>query len=240
MLAVQSLAKTFHLSLTDDIDISAFNNISFKVGKGEFLAIIGPSGAGKSSILKCIYRTYLSTSGHIFYLSKLYGLIDLVDAPERKIINLRTQEIGYVSQFLKVIPRVSALDIVASKMLPLGYPVNVARKQAGKLLRELQIPENLWHAYPVTFSGGEQQRINLARSFIARPRLLLLDEPTASLDKKTKSVVIEILKQMKEKGTTMIGIFHDLDAMEKLADDVLNMSDMKVNMASTLAGGDVL
>jgi alpha-D-ribose 1-methylphosphonate 5-triphosphate synthase subunit PhnL len=226
--------------LTDDIDIPAFSDISFNIGKGEFLAIIGPSGAGKSSILKCIYRTYLPTSGHIFYLSRLYGLIDLVDAPERKIINLRAQEIGYVSQFLKVIPRVPALDVVAGRMLPLGYSVETAREQAGKLLTELQIPENLWYAYPVTFSGGEQQRINLARSFITRPRLLLLDEPTASLDEKTKSVVIEILKQMKGKGTTMIGIFHDLDTMGKLADDVLDMSHMKINMASTLAGGDML
>lgn len=239
MLNVESLSKSFHLALTDDIYIEALNNLSFKVGKGEFLAIVGPSGVGKSSVLKCIYRTYLPTGGRILYLSKLYGLIDLASSSERRILNLRAGELGYASQFLKVIPRVAAIDVVAERLIPLGYGMEEARSKTAILLKELQIPAELWQAYPVTFSGGEQQRINLARSLITRPRLLLLDEPTASLDGKTKSLVIDMLLSLKKKGTTMIGIFHDMEAMEKLADEVLDMTKAKAGIQPKLAGGEL-
>jgi len=217
------LSKSFTLSLNKELKIQAFRDISFKVEKGEFLAITGPSGIGKSSILKCIYRTYIPTSGNIWYDSQHYGLVDLKSIDERKMNYLRKNEIGYVSQFLKVIPRVSAVDVIKERLLFLGYQMNEATERTIELLKELQISESLWEAYPATFSGGEQQRINLARAFISNPKLLLLDEPTASLDGKMKDVVVKKLLNLKKHGTAMIGIFHDIETMKKVADNVLNM-----------------
>ncbi len=205
------------------MNVNPFQNLSFEVGKGKFMGIAGPSGIGKSSILKCIYRTYLPTSGEIRYESELYGSIDLAQANERQISHLRKNEISYVSQFLKVIPRVSALDIVAEKLLPSGMQLDDARIQAARMLERLRIPTKLIEAYPATFSGGEQQRVNLARAFIMRPRLLILDEPTASLDVKTKQSVLELLREMKAQGTTMIGVFHDWDVMEQISDNILDL-----------------
>ena len=223
MLKVTGLTKRFHLTLNHDMEVNPFHNLSFTITKGMFMGIAGPSGIGKSSILKCIYRTYLPTSGEIQYESELYGMIDLAEATERQIIHLRKQEISYVSQFLKAIPRVSALDVVAEKLLPSGLFIEGARIQAAEMLERLRIPRKLFQAYPATFSGGEQQRVNLARAFVIRPRLLILDEPTASLDRETKQSVLEILGEMKQQGTTMMGVFHDWDVMEKIADDILDL-----------------
>jgi alpha-D-ribose 1-methylphosphonate 5-triphosphate synthase subunit PhnL len=203
--------------------VSPFQNLSFEIDKGKFMGIAGPSGIGKSSILKCIYRTYLPTSGEIKYESAHYGSIDLAKAAERQISYLRKNEISYVSQFLKVIRRVSAVDVVAEKLLPSGLRIEEARMQAEEMLERLRIPRKLIQAYPATFSGGEQQRINLARAFIVRPRLLILDEPTASLDRETKQSVLELLSEMKEQGTTMIGVFHDWEVMERIADNILDL-----------------
>jgi alpha-D-ribose 1-methylphosphonate 5-triphosphate synthase subunit PhnL len=223
MLKVTGLTKLFHLPLNHDMKVSPFQNLSFEIDKGKFMGIAGPSGIGKSSILKCIYRTYLPTSGEIKYESAHYGSIDLAKAAERQISYLRKNEISYVSQFLKVIPRVSAVDVVAEKLLPSGLRIEEARMQAEEMLERLHIPRKLIQAYPATFSGGEQQRINLARAFIVRPRLLILDEPTASLDRETKQSVLELLSEMKEQGTTMIGVFHDWDVMERIADNILDL-----------------
>jgi alpha-D-ribose 1-methylphosphonate 5-triphosphate synthase subunit PhnL len=223
MLKVTGLSKLFQLSLSHDMKVNPFQNLSFEIAKGKFMGIAGPSGIGKSSILKCIYRTYLPTSGEIKYDSAYYGPIDLAKASEREISHLRKNEISYVSQFLKVIPRVSAVDIVAEKLLPSGLRIEAARLQAEEMLERLRIPRKLVQAYPATFSGGEQQRVNLARAFIVRPRLLILDEPTASLDKETKQSVLELLSEMKAQGTTMIGVFHDWDVMERIADDILDL-----------------
>jgi alpha-D-ribose 1-methylphosphonate 5-triphosphate synthase subunit PhnL len=223
MLKVTGLSKLFQLSLSHDMKVNPFQNLSFEIAKGEFMGIAGPSGIGKSSILKCIYRTYLPTSGEIKYDSAHYGAIDLARATEREISHLRKNEISYVSQFLKVIPRVSAIDIVAEKLLPTGISIEAARLQAEEMLDRLRIPRKLIKAFPATFSGGEQQRVNLARAFIVRPRLLILDEPTASLDQETKQSVLELLSEMKAQGTTMIGVFHDWDVMERIADDILDL-----------------
>jgi alpha-D-ribose 1-methylphosphonate 5-triphosphate synthase subunit PhnL len=217
------LGKLFELSISHDMKVNPFANLSFKVEKGKFMGIAGPSGIGKSSILKCLYRTYLPTAGEVWYDSSLYGTIDLAQATERQISHLRIHEISYVSQFLKVIPRISALDVVAERLLPLGYSLQQARVFAQQLLERLNIPEQLWQAFPATFSGGEQQRVNLARAFVVRPRLLILDEPTASLDNETKQNVLTIMKEMKQEGTTMIGVFHDWDVMGKVADHILDL-----------------
>lgn len=222
MLKVERLTKTFELSLTDQMTIDPVKQISFRIPKGRFMGVAGPSGVGKSSILKCIYRTYLPTEGIVEYDSAAFGTIDLAQATERQIVYLRNTEIGYVTQFLKVIPRISATDVVAERLIP-GYSRHEARLRAHEMLARLNIPPKLWEAFPATFSGGEQQRVNLARAFIARPRLLILDEPTASLDADTKTKVLDILHEMKQDGCTMIGVFHDSEIMAQVADEVLDL-----------------
>jgi alpha-D-ribose 1-methylphosphonate 5-triphosphate synthase subunit PhnL len=198
-------------------------NVSFSMKPGEFMGIAGPSGSGKSTIIKCIYRTYLPSGGNIWYRTKAGGEIDLVTAPERKILQLRNDEISYVSQFLRVIPRVSAANILTEELCARGWESEAARERACEFLEMMNIDPELWNAFPSTFSGGEQQRINLARALITEPRLLLLDEPTASLDNETKKVVMRALMTLKQKGTTIIGIFHDLDGMRSLVDRVFTM-----------------
>lgn len=223
MLDVHSLTKTFRLNQTAVSDVTPFSGLSFSVGKGEFLGIAGPSGIGKSSILKCMYRSYLPTAGSILFQSAELGTIDLAHAAERQIVRLRRREIGYVSQFLRVIPRVPARDVIAERLLAIGIAREEASDRTAAMLERLRIPQSLWSAYPATFSGGEQQRINLARAFIVRPRLLILDEPTASLDGKTKGTIVSLLGEMKREGTTMIGVFHDTEVMEQIADRLLEL-----------------
>jgi alpha-D-ribose 1-methylphosphonate 5-triphosphate synthase subunit PhnL len=221
LLRVDDLTKIFNVSILGDKVIKGCNEVSFTVPEGGFLGLSGPSGAGKSSILKCIYRTYLPTSGKVLYDSLLYGTINLADLTDNVIIDLRHKEIGYVSQFLKVIPRVSAVDIVAEPLLlKNGLSIMEAEKRAMELLERLEIPVHLFDAYPATFSGGEQQRINIARAIIWKPRLLLLDEPTASLDSHTVAIVVALLKELRAGGTSMVGIFHDHDLMETITDTV--------------------
>jgi alpha-D-ribose 1-methylphosphonate 5-triphosphate synthase subunit PhnL len=198
--------------------------LSFSIEEGELLGIVGPSGIGKSSILKCIFRTYLPSAGEIRFQSEMFGAVDLASASERLINRLRQREIGYVSQFLKVIPRVAVADIVAERWLEAGLPADEAGRQARDILARLHIPRPLWEAYPATFSGGEQQRVNLARAMVVRPRLLILDEPTASLDGAAKARVLELILEMKRQGTAMIGVFHDLEFMNQAADRVLDLA----------------
>ncbi len=225
MLEIEQLSKTFQIHILEGKVIQALKNVSFQVAAGEFLGISGPSGIGKSTLLKCIYQTYLSNGGRILYDSRRWGRIDLAQAAHQVILELRQTEIGYVSQFLQVLPRVSALDLVAEPLLlKNGLPRGEARKMAAGFLERLFIPANLFGAYPVTFSGGEQQRLNLARAVIWKPRLLLLDEPTASLDQQTIGIVVDILKELKEQGTTLIGIFHHDDLMTSIMDRVYPLS----------------
>lgn len=219
MITVDNLSKNFHIHTLGNKVIEALRAISFQVAAGEFLGLSGPSGTGKSTILKCIYRTYLPTAGDIWYQSKGYGRINLAKTANRTVLGLRSREIGYVSQFFKVIPRVSALEVVAEPLVTRnGTALNVARTRAAELLERLHIPPYLIDAYPATFSGGEQQRVNIARAVIWKPGLLLLDEPTASLDSEAATVVLEILRELKEEGTTMIGIFHQHGMIQKITD----------------------
>ena len=224
LLNIESLGKKFILHTRGSKIIDALQDLSLKVKEGEFLGLSGPSGSGKSTILKCIYRTYLPTEGSIWYESGLYGKVNLADISEHKIIDIRKQEMGYVSQFLKVIPRVSAIEIVMEPLLAgNGITHAQARVKATELLERLHIPTRLFDAYPVTFSGGEQQRINIARAVIRRPKVLLLDEPTASLDESSASLVRGILNEIKKKGTTMIGIFHDANMLKSVADRIYDL-----------------
>lgn len=223
MLCVEDLTKGFRLALTRDEFVEAFRDIHFVVAPGTFLGISGPSGEGKSSILKCIYRTYLVDSGRVWYDSLSFGRVDLAEISDQMMLYLRNYEIGFVSQFLRVVPRVSAIDVIMHRLLATGEEETRARARSKEMLERLRIPDSLWDAYPVTFSGGEQQRMNLARALVTRPRLLLLDEPTASLDDETSEVVLDILRAMKEAGTAMVGVLHNREQMQNIADEVLDL-----------------
>lgn len=228
MLKLENLSKSFTVHTLGGKVIHGCERVSFSAGPGELLGLAGPSGSGKSSILKCIYRTYIPTSGAMIYSSGEFGPVDLVRASEHTIVRLRSREIGYVTQFLKVPPRVSAVDVVAEPLAWRGVPLDEARKDARDMLDRLHIPRVLFDAYPATFSGGEQQRINVARAVVARPRLLLLDEPTASLDQLSVGIIVSILRDLKKEGCTMIGIFHDRGLMESVADRIYEMSPLAV------------
>lgn len=221
LLKVENLSKRFNIHILGNKIINGCENVSFEVDKNEFLVISGPSGAGKSTILKCIYRTYLPTSGSIIYNSISYGKIDLSTIKDQLVLELRHKEIGYVSQFLRVIPRVSALDLVAEPLLLRnGLSLKEAQNKAGMLLERLNISTKLFDACPSTFSGGEQQRINIARAVIWEPKLLLLDEPTASLDHNSTLIVVDLLKELKEKGISIIGIFHEDKLIKPIIDKI--------------------
>jgi len=161
--------------------------------------------------------------------SSQYGMIDLAQASEQQIVDIRRKEIGYVSQFLKVLPRVSALRVVQEALIEMGNTEEEAEKSARVMLAFFQLPEKLWDAYPNTFSGGEKLRLNLARAMIKQPKLLLLDEPTASLDNQSKEFVKDMMIKLKKSGTSMVGIFHDLDFMEQVVDLEYAMSEGQLN-----------
>jgi alpha-D-ribose 1-methylphosphonate 5-triphosphate synthase subunit PhnL len=228
MLKLENLSKSFIVHTLGGKVINGCERVSFSIGPGELLGLAGPSGSGKSSILKCIYRTYIPTSGVVHYVSEEFGPVDLTQASEHVIVRLRSREIGYVTQFLKVLPRVPAVDVVAEPLMWRGVPLEEARRNACDMLDRLRIPRVLYDAYPATFSGGEQQRVNVARAVIARPRLLLLDEPTASLDRLSVGIIVDMLRDLKKEGCTMIGIFHDRNLMESVADRAYEMSPIAV------------
>ncbi len=217
ILEVNDLSKAFHLHILNGKKITALKNINFSMKEGEIIGLTGMSGSGKSSLMKCIYRTYITSSGQIMYRSRS-GMIDLVKADDHKIIELRKNEITYCSQFLSVIPRVSAVDVVCENLFRIEKNKAHARVQAKNMLENLGLPPELWDAFPVTFSGGEQQRINVARAIIAKPRFLLIDEPTASLDARTKDVVINMLLKMKDSGTSVLVVSHDEYTLAQLTD----------------------
>jgi alpha-D-ribose 1-methylphosphonate 5-triphosphate synthase subunit PhnL len=218
MLEVSGLAKSFTVHALGGKRIAGFAGVSFLVAAGEALVLAGPSGSGKSSVLKCVYRTYLPSAGSAHYHPRRGGVVDLAQASEHQMLRLRAGEIGCVTQFLRVIPRIAAVDVVAEPLLRKGIPVHEARGQAADLLARLQIPAALFEAFPATFSGGEQQRVNIARAVIAEPRLLLLDEPTASLDRTATGIVLDLLAELKCQGTALVAIFHDRAAADRIAD----------------------
>jgi len=217
-LEVKNLNKTFTVHTQGSIEVKGFEDIEFSVKQGEFLSLFGPSGAGKSSILKTLFRTYTTTSGNIIFHRNSGNKIDLATATESQILELRKSEIGYVSQFLQILPRVSAVDVVAEQLIFKGESEESSKIKAKEMLDYLSIREELFDLSPLTFSGGEQQRVNIAKGIIAPKSLLLLDEPTASLDKTNTMKVVEKLKELKKQGVAMVGIFHDLEAMEMISD----------------------
>jgi alpha-D-ribose 1-methylphosphonate 5-triphosphate synthase subunit PhnL len=224
ILKIENLSKDFYLH-NPPKKITSCHDINFSLEKGEFIGIVGISGAGKSTIMKCIHRTYLPMQGDIWYTSEAFGNINLATASEREILYLRKYEIGYVSQFLNVMPRTTAKEHVMNALVDIGESKETADVKAKEMLEYFKLAENLWDIYPNTFSGGERLRLNLAHSMVKRPRMLLLDEPTASLDGKTKLLVKEMLSMLKEKGASMLGIFHDLEFMEGVCDKVYNISE---------------
>ncbi|WP_163536994.1 ATP-binding cassette domain-containing protein [Gracilibacillus sp. YIM 98692] len=219
LLVIKDLEKTFQMNqMNDEKKIIGCKGINLTIRTGEFVGITGESGAGKSTILKSIYRTYTPTKGCIHYQSNRFGMIDLVRASDRKMIAVRKNEIGYVSQFLHAMPRITALKMVMDAIVEMGEDINIAEQKAKDILTHFRLPSALWDSFPRTFSGGEKLRLNLAKAMVKRPKLLLLDEPTASLDHQSKQSVKEMIIQLKKEGTTMIGIFHDLDFMEEVVD----------------------
>ncbi|MDR2132103.1 MAG: ATP-binding cassette domain-containing protein [Clostridiales Family XIII bacterium] len=224
ILNIVDLGKDFYLH-TPGLEIKSCHGINLTLETGEFIGIVGASGAGKSTILKCVNRSYLPTRGEILYDSAAFGKIDLTAASEREILYLRRHEIGYVSQFLNAMPRTTAKEHVMNALILRGADARSAEAEAKETLSHFRLPENLWELYPVTFSGGEKLRLNLAHAMVKKPRLLMLDEPTASLDDKTKLLVRDMLQRLKGPDTGMIGIFHDIAFMEGLCDKVLNISE---------------
>jgi len=217
IIEIKNLSKVFDLHILNNKRLEALKNINMTLGEGEIVGLTGKSGSGKSSLMKCIYRTYLASSGSVMYTSQ-HGTIDLVKATDHEVISLRRNEITYCSQFLSVIPRVPAVDVVCERLFRSEHDPVVSRKKAMEMLENLGLPNELWDAFPVTFSGGEQQRINVARAIISRPRFLLIDEPTASLDTKTKDVVIDMILDLKKNGTTVLCISHDEYTLNRITD----------------------
>jgi alpha-D-ribose 1-methylphosphonate 5-triphosphate synthase subunit PhnL len=222
-LVVSDVAKSFTMHLRDGITLPVVQGVSFSIRAGECAVLGGPSGAGKSSILKMLYGNYSVDEGQII-VQHGNGLIDLASASPRTVLSVRRQTIGYVSQFLRTVPRVSALDVVAEPLVERGEDRESARAKARSLLARLNLPEKLWALPPATFSGGEQQRVNIARGFITEHPILLLDEPTASLDAKNRDVVVELIGAKKAAGVALLGIFHDLDVRDAVADRVIDVT----------------
>ncbi len=225
-LHVENLAKTFTMHLRDGVRLPVVEGVGFSVAAGECVVLGGPSGVGKSSILKMIYGNYSVDRGSI----RLHwqGLsADLAAADPRTILELRRDVIGYVSQFLRTVPRVSALDIVAEPLISRGVAREEARAAAAHSLARLNLPERLWLLPPATFSGGEQQRVNIARGFITDHPVLLLDEPTASLDRVNCAVVIDMIREKKGAGVALLGIFHDEEVREAVADRMVDVAQFR-------------
>ena len=223
-LVVSEVSKSFTMHLRDGIRLPVVSGVSFSVRKGECVVLGGPSGVGKSSILKMLYGNYAVDAGQIL-IEHQGRLVDLADAAPRAVLEVRRDTLGYVSQFLRVVPRVPALDVVAEPLLARGIDQMEAREKASDLLARLNLPRELWQLPPATFSGGEQQRVNIARGFITDHQILLLDEPTASLDAKNRAVVVEMIAGKKAAGTALIGIFHDEEVREAVADRIIDVSE---------------
>lgn len=224
ILTIEGLAKTFTMHLQGGLAIPVVAGVDLQVVPGECVVLGGPSGAGKSSILKMIYGNYRADHGTIHVAGPDGGMVDVASAPPRAVMTLRRTTIGYVSQFLRAIPRVPALSVVAEAATAFGLPAGAARERAADLLARLNVPERLWSLPPATFSGGEQQRVNIARGFIADHPLLLLDEPTASLDAVNRAAVIGLIEAKKAAGTAIIGIFHDEDVRERVATRIVDVT----------------
>ncbi|MEM7178755.1 MAG: phosphonate C-P lyase system protein PhnL [Pseudomonadota bacterium] len=219
MITVENVSKVFTLHNQGGAVIPVMEHAALSVEPGECVALTGVSGAGKSTLMRMIYGNYLAASGRIEV-----GGLDVVGADPREILALRRHTLGYVSQFLRVVPRVPALDVVAEPMLVVGMGQEAARARARDLLTRLRIPETLWGLSPLTFSGGEQQRVNIARGFAHEYPAMLLDEPTASLDGVNRETVLTLIEEAKDRGAAIVGIFHDVVARNRVADREIDVS----------------
>ncbi len=229
ILEVNYLTKHFYLHQLER-QVLAFSNLNFSIHSGEFLLVAGANGVGKSTLLRTLYRSYKASGGLAWYES-LHGSIDLVRAADVDIALLRQEELGFVTQFLRPRPRVSALELVAEPLLFAGLEPRQAEQQASAALEMFGLKPELWQAYPTTFSGGEQQKVNLARALIQPRRMLLLDEPTASLDANARTALLERLKQLKNDGVAMIGVLHH-------PEDASGLIDREIVLHSELPQGN--
>lgn len=231
VLEVRALCKRFTLHLRDGLELPVLHDVSLSVAAGECVALVGPSGRGKSTLMKCLYGSYGADAGSIV-LHGAGGPVDIARASAQQVLALRRRDIAYVSQFLRAVPRVPALDVVAERSLAATEPdvpgsdlddeqhasrLEAARDQVRSLFARLNLPPALWELPPATFSGGEQQRVNIARGFVQPARLLLLDEPTASLDAANRRVVVQLIQEAKARGTAIVGIFHDEEVRDAVA-----------------------
>lgn len=223
MIELSNAQKTFTMHLQGGVELPVVRGVSFHVVAGECVVLAGPSGAGKSSILKMIYGNYRCDAGRI---GIRHGgtVVDLAKAEPRQVLGIRRATIGYVSQFLRAVPRVATIDVVAEPLIVRGVAREEARERAGNLLRRLNIPERLWRLPPSTFSGGEQQRVNIAHGFVSEYPILLLDEPTASLDAANRAVVIELVGEKTRKGVAMVAIVHDDEIRQAIADRIIDVT----------------
>jgi len=231
LIEVRDLAKTFTLHQQHGVRLQVLRGLNFTVAAGECLVLHGQSGAGKSTLLRTLYGNYLPAGGSI-RIRHAGDWLELVGAEPRQVLAVRRQTLGYVSQFLRVIPRVPALEVVMEPALARGWTRVDAEARAEALLTRLNIPERLWQLAPGTFSGGEQQRVNLARGFMVSWPVMLLDEPTASLDEANAGVVLELIDEAKAAGSALIGIFHDRAIREAVADRYLDMTQEDLAHAS--------
>ncbi|MGB5862776.1 MAG: phosphonate C-P lyase system protein PhnL [Sulfitobacter sp.] len=227
MIDLSNVSKTFTLHNQGSAVIEVISNVSFAVAPGECVALTGASGAGKSTLMRMIYGNYLTQAGEI-----RIGGLNIVQAEPRDVIKLRRDVLGYVSQFLRVVPRVPTLDVVAEPLRALGIPEIDAHDRASALLKQLNIPERLWSLSPTTFSGGEQQRVNIARGFAHAYPAMLLDEPTASLDAANREVVLSLIEDAKARGAAIIGIFHDEAARAQVCDREIDVAQFTPGLAA--------
>lgn len=226
MLRASGLDKGFTLHLQGGLHIRVLAGVTLDVHAGECVALSGPSGAGKSTLMRCLYGNYRADGGRVLVRHR-DAMIDIAQADPRTMLAVRRETLGYVSQFLRVVPRVPALDLVAEPAIRLGVSPDTARGRAESLLLRLNIPRRLHGLPPASFSGGEQQRVNLARGFIADHPIMLLDEPTAALDAANRAAVIELIQGTKTKGAAIIGIFHDMEVSAAVADRAFAMEPLQ-------------
>ena len=227
MIHIENLSKQFTLHNQGGSVIPVMAGGALRVARGECVGLTGRSGSGKSTMMRMIYGNYLADGGSI-----RIGSLDVAKAAPREIIALRRETLGYVSQFLRVVPRVPTLDVVAEPLLALGFDAERARDRARDLLTRLNIPQRLWSLSPTTFSGGEQQRVNIARGFAHGYPVLLLDEPTASLDGANREVVLTLIEEAKANGAAILGIFHDEAARDRVCDRVVDVTGFTPGMAA--------
>jgi alpha-D-ribose 1-methylphosphonate 5-triphosphate synthase subunit PhnL len=220
VLRVRDLAKSFTLHTQGGVRLPVLDGVTLTVFEGECVILADPSGAGKSTLLRAIYGNYLVERGSILVRDR-GRIVELADADPRTVLDLRRRTVGYVSQFLRVIPRVPTLEVVGEPLRALGVPASIAAERATRILTRLAVPERLWSLSPMTFSGGEQQRVNVARGFIAEHPLLLLDEPTASLDADSRRRVIALIHEAKDRGAAIVGTIHDGETREAVATRVV-------------------